>query len=162
MSDEQSGNRATGPSALDRSRVLEGATALLADGVPRRAKEIAATLSQSGAWVDKSLVNSVLIREGNGQFAYDRSTFTYRLVGSNDSLAQVAVAIPTGENHPREAVIATARQLLADGKPRTAREITLALREGGMAGLDKSVVNSVLTREGKGEFRYEDQSYTYP
>lgn len=110
--------------------------------MPRRAKGIAAPLSQPGAWVDKSLVNSVLIREGSAQFSYDRATFTYRLAGAATSDA----ATPTTEvtaTHDRSAVLTTARRLLADGKPHTAREITMALHERGMAGLEKSAVNSV-------------------
>ncbi len=116
-----------GPSELDRSRVLEGAMKLLADGVPRRAKDIASALSQSGAWVDKSLVNSVLSKEGKEQFSYDRAAFTYRLAVSSEAAADASEGsdAPTAqpENAPhREAVLAAARQLLSDGKPRSAKD----------------------------------------
>lgn len=150
-----------GPSALDRSRVLEAAARLLADGKPRRAKEIAAALSaEGGAWADKSLVNSVLSREGKGQFSYDPANYTYSLVGS----APAPAAPPSSEQaavHERAAVLAAARRLMADGQPRSAKEITAQLRDKGMAGLEKSQVNSVLTREGGGEFDYDPATHSY-
>lgn len=155
-----------GPSSLDRSRVLEGATKLLADGVPRRAKDIASALSKSGAWVDKSLVNSVLSKEGKEQFSYDRITFSYRLIGSSEAAADASEgsAAPTAqsENAPhREAVLVAALRLLSDGKPRSAKEIAAELKARGLAGLDKSLVNSVLSREGKGQVEYSREDHTY-
>lgn len=155
-----------GPSELDRSRVLEGAVKLLADGVPRRAKDIAVELSKLGAWVDKSLVNSVLSKEGKGQFSYDRATFSYRLIGSSEDVTAASVGsdAPAAqpENAPqREALLAASQWLLADGKARTAKQIVTELKERGVTGLEKSLVNSVLAREGKGQFEYSREDYTY-
>jgi hypothetical protein len=113
--------------------------------------------------VDKSLVNSVLSREGKDQFSYDRATFSYRLVGSSEGAA-VATDTPTApaaDSHQRDAILAAAERLLAEGKARTAKEIAAELRARGMADLDKQLVNSVLAREGKGRFEYNREGYTY-
>ncbi|PZS06339.1 MAG: hypothetical protein DLM69_00155 [Candidatus Chloroheliales bacterium] len=65
-----------GTSELDRSPVLKEQFSFLTDSMPRRAKGIAAPLSQPSAWVDESLVKSEFLKEGNGHFAYDCSAFS--------------------------------------------------------------------------------------
>lgn len=72
-------------SLLDRRLVLEEAMAVMADGQPRKARQIAALINQRGRIrVERRDVNSVLSREGRGLFVYDPTTFTYRYVGPAD------------------------------------------------------------------------------
>lgn len=61
----------------------------------------------------------------------------------------------------RAEVLARATPLLAGGSPMTARDIAAALTKAGLVGVDKKLVNSVLTIEGKGRFSYDRTSYTY-
>ncbi len=60
----------------------------------------------------------------------------------------------------RQWALKEAAKLLADGKPRNAREIA-ALTSSGRAWLYKPLVNNVLTREGKYLFIYDYSSLTY-
>lgn len=152
-----------------RSEVLTRTKALLAEGKVMSAKDIAAALLKGGlAGVDKSLVNSVLAKEGRGQFSYDRTSYTYTLADPNaPPLAasphreQPASDEPTGPAADRTAVLNAARALLADGTPRMAKEIAAALTAQGIAGVDKSLVNSVLAKEGKGLFNYDRATFKY-
>jgi hypothetical protein len=156
----------TGPA---RQNVLEEARRLLGDGQPRTAKEIAAELGKRGlGGVDKSLVNSVLSREGHGEFAYDRTSYTYSLggepasdTGSPPARSRAPQAAPAESSVPRQAVLDLTRAVLRDGQPRTSREIAAELVKRGLAGVDKSLVNSVLSREGRGQFSYDRTAYTY-
>ena len=161
------------PAAPSRGSVLEGARRVLADGQPRKAKEIAAALVAGGlAGVDKSLVNSVLAREGRGEFAYDRTAYTYSLGGPGAPTAAGATerpampAAPTtaavgGTAVPRTVILGSICAVLRDGQPRQSREIVAELAKRGLAGIDKSVVNSVLSREGRGVVVYDRAAYTY-
>lgn len=157
MNEEQTGDL--------RARVLARAAELLASGQAMSAKEIAAALTKAGlAGVDKSLVNSVLSREGKGRVSYDRASFTYAL-GDGEATATRPAASPQRSNSEpppeRGAVLAAARSLLGDGKPRTAREIASELQKRGLGGVDKSLVNSVLSREGKELISYDRSNFTY-
>jgi hypothetical protein len=62
-----------------RRRILVAVRQLLADGRPRRAREIAAALSMRGRIVDRRDVSSVLYHEGAGQFQYNATTYQYTL-----------------------------------------------------------------------------------
>ncbi len=127
------------------------------------ARDIAAALTKAGlVGVDKKLVNSVLTIEGKGRFSYDRNAYTYAL-SNPDALAAPAPTTHT-DSAPalnRDAVLAACRKLFADGKPRTAKEVAAELTKQGMAGVDKSLVGSVLTREGKELITYDRTNYTY-
>ena len=61
----------------------------------------------------------------------------------------------------RADVLAHATRLLAGGSTMTARDIAAALTKAGLVGVDKRLVNSVLTIEGKGRFSYDRTAYTY-
>ncbi len=66
--------------ALDRAALLEACCALLQDGQPRPAKELARLVSQqTGRTMTRKDVNSVLACEGKDRVTYDRDTFTYQL-----------------------------------------------------------------------------------
>ncbi len=146
-----------------RAEILARTTHLLAGGSSMTARDIAATLVKGGlVGVDKKLVNSVLTIEGKGRFSYDRTSYTYALA------SPAAPAAPAPTNHTesqievnRDALMAACRKLFADGKPRTAKEIAAELTKQGMAGVDKSLVGSVLIREGKELFTYDHKTYTY-
>jgi hypothetical protein len=149
-----------------RARVLERAAQLLAGGAAMSAKEIAAALTKAGlTGVEKSLVNSVLSREGKGRFSCDRTSYTYTLGGNGVAVAPASSAPrERGNAEPppeRAAVLAAARSLLGDGKPRTAREIASELQKRGLGEVDKSLVNSVLSREGKELISYDRSNFTY-
>jgi hypothetical protein len=159
---------------VSRALVLERAWQLLQDGQPRTAKEIAAALGRLGmVGVDKSLVNSVFAREGKGGVVYDRAAYTYTLADPAAPPPDVSDLPPpaprAGEPAPdpaapaadRAAVLAAARALLLDGQPRTARQIATELVTGGISGVDKSLINSVLAREGKDLVTYDRTTYTY-
>ena len=78
-----------------RAEVLSRARAILADGKRRTGQQIAHALSKNGLPVSKSLVNSILFREGRPYVQYDRTTFTYgRKLGNNDP-DQVDNSAPT-------------------------------------------------------------------
>jgi len=62
-----------------RAEVLSRAREVLADGKRRTGQQIASVLNSKGVRVSKSLVNSVLFREGRPYVQYDRTTFTYGL-----------------------------------------------------------------------------------
>jgi hypothetical protein len=62
-----------------RQWILSATRELLADGLPRRAREIAAALSTQGRVVERRDVSSVLYREGAGQFQCDDGTYQYPL-----------------------------------------------------------------------------------
>ncbi len=155
-----------------RAEVLARTRELLADGKPRMAKEITAELLKRGlTGVDKSLVNSVLAVEGKGQFSYDRTSYAYTLAGADGHPPATpradgaATASPKPQREPvdpalRQRVLATTRELLADGKPRMGKEIAAELVKRGVQA-DKSLVNSVLAVEGKGQFSYDREKYTY-
>jgi hypothetical protein len=149
-----------------RAQVLARAEALLARSEAMSAKEIAAALTKAGiAGVDKSLVNSVLSREGKGRVSYDRASYTYALAAGGEEAASTPVAASerrSSEPPPeRGAVLAAARSLLGDGKRRTARQIASELQQRGLGGVDKSLVNSVLSREGKELVSYDRSDFTY-
>lgn len=67
---------------LVREQVLSRAREVLADGKRRTGQQIAFALSNKGLRASKSLVNSVLFREGRPYVQYDRATFTYSLKAS--------------------------------------------------------------------------------
>ncbi len=52
------------------------------------------------------------------------------------------------------------RQILADGQPRMSRQITVGLANRGVV-VDKSLVNSVLHREGRTHFYYDNASHMH-
>jgi len=155
-----------------RAEVLTRTRELLADGKPRMAKEIAAELLKRGlAGVDKSLVNSVLAVEGKGQFSYDRTSYAYTLAGADGQPPATpptdgaATASPKPQREPadpalRQRVLVATRELLTDGKQRMSKEIAAELARRGVQA-DKSLVNSVLAVEGKGQFSYDREKYTY-
>ncbi len=134
-----------------RTEVLARATHLLASGSGMTARDLTVALVKSGlAGVDKSLVNSVLSIEGKSRFSYDRATYTYELVNPDAPTAPTAATRTTNESAAnRDAVLVASRNLFADGKPRTAKEVATELTRQGMAGVDKALVGSVLMREGK-------------
>ncbi len=146
-----------------RADVLAHTTRLLAGSSPMTARDIAAALTKAGlVGVDKKLVNSVLTIEGKDRFSYDRATYTYAL-SNPDALAAPAPTTHTdrGPEINRDVLLAACRKLIVDGKPRTAKEIAAELTKQGMAGVDKSLVGSVLMREGKELFTYDRTNYTY-
>ena len=61
----------------------------------------------------------------------------------------------------RAALLVTCRAALADGQPRTAKEILAAVRGQFTLALTRKDVNSVLAREGKDLVTYDRDSYTY-
>ncbi|HMA33011.1 MAG TPA: hypothetical protein VKY74_00920 [Chloroflexia bacterium] len=152
-----------------RAEVLAQAGALLQDGQPRKAKQIAAELGARGlAGVEKSLVNSVLSREGAGQFVYDPGTYTYT-VADPTAPPGARAAPPAGRPAPagdvpapsRQAVLGAAHRLLADRQPRTARQIARALTQEGLGAVDKTLINSILKREGQTLVQYDPDTFTY-
>ena len=164
----------TAAPAVSRALVLERIWQLLQDGQPRTAKEIAAALGKLGlVGIDKSLVNSVLAREGKGGVVYDHAAYTYTLADPTAPSpdvsdlpplaprADAAAPDPSAPAADRAAVLAAARALLLDGQPRTARQIAAELVKGGITGVDKSLVNSVFAREGKDLVTYDRATYTY-
>ncbi len=69
-----------GEAALDRAALLEACCAILQDGHPRPAKELARLASQQlGHKVTRRDVNSVLSNEGKDRVMHDRDTHTHQL-----------------------------------------------------------------------------------
>ena len=70
-----------GDAPQNRIEVMVACLEVLADGIPRMAKEICWELSRAnGCWyLNKSLINSVLHREGAMLVRYDRHNYTYQL-----------------------------------------------------------------------------------
>lgn len=65
---------------LDRQALADACCAILADGEPRAAKDLARLVRpQVGVAVNRKDVNSVLSREAKDRVVYDRERFTYRL-----------------------------------------------------------------------------------
>lgn len=60
----------------------------------------------------------------------------------------------------RDSVLRAARSLLGDMLPRTARQIAAELGQRGVI-VDKSLVSSVLSLEGRKEFEYDRATYLY-
>ncbi len=69
--------------------------------------------------------------------------------------------MPNQPDTLRADVLAHATRLLANVSRMTARDIAAALTKAGVVGVDKTLVNSVLTIEGKGRFSYDRTTYTY-
>lgn len=63
---------------LDRDALLKACRALLDDGEPRAAKELARLLRTQFPGLTRKDVNSVLSTDGKDVVTYDRTTYTYR------------------------------------------------------------------------------------
>ena len=64
---------------IDRGALLSACLAILRDGEPHAAKDLARDLRAHFPGVTRKQVNSVLSVEGKGDVFYDRTTFTYSL-----------------------------------------------------------------------------------
>ena len=62
---------------------------------------------------------------------------------------------------PRAAVLEAALRALADGRPRTTRQLAAELARGGLVGADKRLIGSVLTRDAPGRVTYDRTTFTY-
>jgi hypothetical protein len=98
---------------------------LLADGRPRRAREIAAALSTEGRVVDKRDVNSALYHENSGEFYYDEVNYTYSLTRPAMRSRPLTPAVSAPEVSPvrcfrckgRGTIIVVDRDGLAESRP---------------------------------------------
>ena len=73
------------PATLARSEALEYVLDVLRDGLPRMGRQITEILTKRGIkGVNKTLVNSVLSREGRKAVIYDRRTYTYSIATAPD------------------------------------------------------------------------------
>jgi hypothetical protein len=70
---------------IDRSALLNACAAILDDGEPRAAKELARLLRDRFPGVTRKDVNSILATDGKDRVAYDRATYTYRRWQPGDS-----------------------------------------------------------------------------
>ncbi len=61
------------------SQIIANTLAILADGIPRTARQIAGDLRNFGLTVDKSLINRVLYRQDLPKLRYDNVTYSYYL-----------------------------------------------------------------------------------
>lgn len=61
----------------------------------------------------------------------------------------------------RAELLAACREALADGQPRSARELLAAVRGQFALPLTRKDINSVLAREGKEHVTYDRETYTY-
>ena len=72
------GDEGDAEAAIDRPALLAACLAILDDGEPQAAKDLARLLRPRFPGLSRKAVNSVLSVEGKGQVAYDRATYTYR------------------------------------------------------------------------------------
>ena len=72
-------NVSTPEAPVDRAALLAACRALLDDGEPRAAKELARLLRDQFPGLSRKTVNSVLATDGKDLVVYDRETYTYRL-----------------------------------------------------------------------------------
>lgn len=71
-------------------------------------------------------------------------------------------AAPAEEsNIDRDKVLTMILEVMADRQPRMAKEIARELAQRGMAGVTRRDVNSILAKEGRGKFIYNNEAYTY-
>ena len=170
------------PNPIARADVLEQALAILDSGTPWTAREIAAEIGLPG--VDRRLVNSILSREGAAQVHYDPATHAYTRASDAPPLAASAADVPEAAvpqapadavpepaaprpaaasipPPPRAAVLEAALRALADGRPRTTRQLAAELARGGLVGADKRLIGSVLTRDAPGRVTYDRTTFTY-
>ena len=64
--------------AIDRPSLLAACLAVLDNGEPQAAKDLARLLRPRFPGLSRKAVNSVLSVEGKGQVAYDRAIYSYR------------------------------------------------------------------------------------
>ncbi len=74
--DDQRNEQAT---EIDRQAVLAACCELLADGMPRSAKEFTADLRGTFPGLTRKVVSSILTHEGKERVSYDREGYTYSL-----------------------------------------------------------------------------------
>lgn len=70
-----------GKEPQNRDEVLVRTLEILSDGIPRMAKEICWEIRRLYGWtlLNKSMINSVLHKEGKLYVRYDGLNFTYRI-----------------------------------------------------------------------------------
>lgn len=79
-------------------RIISSTLIILSDGRPRTGREIAQDLARLGLTVDKSLVNSVLYRNGAPRIRYNRENYSYCLVDTSEPSNETSTVLFTS-NH---------------------------------------------------------------